>query len=41
MGIQSVKKLSVGMLAGYVSGSRCGFVYGPADAFATDYLLLQ
>jgi len=32
------KKLSGGML---VSGSRCRFAYGPADAAATHYLLLQ
>jgi len=31
------KKLSGGMLA----GSRCRFAYGPADATATHYLLLQ
>ena len=26
---------------GYVPGSRCRFAYGPADATATHYLLLQ
>jgi len=26
---------------GYVSGWRCRFAYGPADATATHYLLLQ
>jgi len=26
---------------GYVSGARCRFAYGPADATATHYLLLQ
>jgi len=35
------KKLSSGMLVGYVSGSRCRCAYGPAYATATHYLLLQ
>jgi len=35
------KKLSSGMLAWYVSGARCSFAYGPADATTTHYLLLQ
>jgi len=26
---------------GYVSGARCRFAYDPADATATQYLLLQ
>jgi len=34
------KKLSGGMLA-WLSGMRCRLAYGPADATATDYLLLQ
>jgi len=43
MGIQSAKKTEwwdVGMV---VSGARCRFAYGPADATATatHYLLLQ
>jgi len=29
------------MLHGYLSGVRCIFAYGPADATATHYLLLQ
>ena len=37
--LQPVKKLSDGMLA--LSGVRCRFAYGPADATATHYLLLQ
>jgi len=39
-GIRPVKKLSGGMLA-WLSGSRCRLAYGPADATATHYLLLQ
>jgi len=31
----------LGYWHGYVSGSRCRFAYGPADATATPYLLLQ
>ena len=34
------KKLSGGMLA-WLSGMRCRLAYGPADATATHYLLLQ
>jgi len=34
------KKLSGGMLA-WLSGMRCRLAYGPADAIATHYLLLQ
>jgi len=30
-----------GVVNGYVSGSRCRFAYGPADATATHSLLLQ
>jgi len=35
------KKLSGGSWCGYVSGSRCRFAYGPADATANHSLLLQ
>ena len=35
------KNWAVGCWHGYVSGSRCRFAYGPADAIATHYLLLQ
>jgi len=37
------KKLSGGVLAwfGYLSGARCRLAYGPADATATQCLLLQ
>ena len=35
------KKLSCGVLHGYLSGARCRLVYGPADATATHCLLLQ
>ena len=36
------KKLSgVGCWCGYLSGVRCRLAYGPADAIATDCLLLQ
>jgi len=31
----------MGCWSGYVSGSRCRFAYGPADATATHYLLFQ
>jgi len=31
----------VGCWHGYLSGVRCRFAYGPADATATHYLLLQ
>jgi len=31
----------VGCWRGYVFQSRCGFVYGPADATASHRLLLQ
>ena len=39
-GIRPVKNLSCGMLA-WLSGMRCRLAYGPADATATHYLLLQ
>jgi len=35
------KKLSGGMLAWLSVWVRCRFAYGPADATATHYLLLQ
>jgi len=34
-GHPACKKLSGGMLRGYLSGARCRFAYGPADATAT------
>jgi len=40
-GICPVKNWVVGCWHGYVSGSRCRFAYGPADATATHCLLLQ
>ena len=39
-GHPSCKNLSGGILA-WLSGVRCRFAYGPADATATHYLLLQ
>jgi len=39
-GIRPVKKLSGGMLA-WLSEMSCRLAYGPADATATHYLLLQ
>ena len=39
-GHPACKKLSSGMLA-WLSEVRCRFAYGPADATATHYLLLQ
>jgi len=39
-GHPACKKLSSGMLA-WLSGIRCRLAYGPADASATHYLLLQ
>jgi len=39
-GHPACKKLSGGMLA-WLSGIRCRLAYGPADATATHYLLLQ
>jgi len=35
------KKWMVGFWHRYLSGARCRFAYGPADAAATHYLLLQ
>ena len=40
-GIRPVKNWVVGCWRGYLSGARCRFAYGPADATATHYLLLQ
>jgi len=40
-GIRPVKNWVVGCWHGYMSGSRCRSVYGPADATATHYFLLQ
>jgi len=40
-GHPACKKLSGGMLHGYLSGARCRLAYGPADATATHWLLLQ
>ena len=40
-GIRPVKKLSGGCWCGYLSGARCRLAYGPADATATQCLLLQ
>jgi len=36
-----VKNWVLGCWRGYPSGARCRFAYGPADATATHYLLLQ
>jgi len=40
-GHPACKKLSGGCWHGYLSGVSCRFAYGPADATATHYLLLQ
>jgi len=40
-GIQPVENGVMGCWHSYVFGSRCRFAYGPADATATHYLLLQ
>ena len=40
-GHPACKKLSGGFWHGYLSGTRCRFAYGPADATATHSLLLQ
>ena len=40
-GIRPVKNWVVGCWHGYLSGARCRLAYGPADATATHYLLLQ
>jgi len=39
-GHPACKKLSAGVLA-WLSGAMCRLAYGPADAIATHYLLLQ
>ena len=40
-GHPACKKQSGGLLGGGLSGARCRLAYGPADATATDCLLLQ
>jgi len=40
-GIRPVKHWMVGCWRGYMSGARCWLAYGPADATATHFLLLQ
>ena len=40
-GHPACKKLSCGVLHGYLSGARCRLACGPADATATHCLLLQ
>ena len=40
-GIRPVKNWVVRCWCGYLSGARCRLAYGPADATATHYLLLQ
>jgi len=40
-GHPACKKLSGGVLAWLLSGAQCRLAYGPADATATHYLLLQ
>jgi len=40
-GHAACKNWVVGCWCGDVSGSRCRFAYGPTDATATHYLLLQ
>ena len=40
-GIQPVKKLSGGMLTWLTVWGKVQIAYGPADATATHYLLLQ
>jgi len=39
--IQHVKNSVMGCWCGYLSGARCRFAYGSADAIATHYILLQ
>ena len=39
--IRPVKKRVMGCWHGYLSGTTCTLAYGPADATATHYLLLQ
>jgi len=40
-GIRPVKNWVVRCWHGYLSGARCRLAYGPADATATHYLMLQ
>ena len=40
-GIQPVKNWVMGYWCGYLSGARCILAYGPSDATATHWLLLQ
>ena len=40
-GHPACKKLTGGVLGGYLSGVRCRLAYDPADATATHCLLLQ
>jgi len=40
-GHPACKKLSCGVLVWFLSGARCRLAYGPADATATQRLLLQ
>jgi len=40
-GIRPVKNRVVGYWHGYLSGTRCRLAYGPADATATHFLLLE
>jgi len=40
-GIRPAKNWVVGCWCGYLSRARCRFVYDPADATATHYLVLQ
>jgi len=40
-GHPACKKLSGGVLDGYLPGARCRLAHGPADATATHCLLLQ
>jgi len=40
-GIRPVKNWVAGCWRSYLSGARCRFAYGPADANANHYLLLQ
>jgi len=40
-GVQPVENCVVGCWHGYLSRTMCRFAYGPADATATHYLLLQ
>ena len=40
-GIRPIKNWVVGCWHGYLSGARCRLAYGPADATATHFCLLQ